>query len=69
MRRCIGSVTPPVPSPISPPIDVGLLEIGMRGVQHERLPSAQLVLQQALETHAPALGHPRGDVDPAAPLG
>jgi hypothetical protein len=47
--------------------DIGLLEIGMRSVQYEWLASAQLVLQQPLETHPPALGHTCRDVD-ARPL-
>ena len=46
--------------------DVGLLEVGMRRVEHERLASAQLVAEQPLEPRVPALGHARGDVDPFA---
>ena len=45
---------------------VGLLEVGMRGVEHERLPPAQLVAEHAAEPRVPAFGHPRGDVDPFA---
>ena len=43
---------------------VGLLEVRMRRVEHERLPSAQLVPEEPLEARVPAFRHPRGDVDP-----
>ena len=46
---------------------VGLLEVDVRAVQHERLSSAQLVLEQPLEPDAPSLGHSCRDVD-AGPL-
>ena len=44
--------------------DVGLLEVRMRRVEHERLAAAQLVLEHFLEPGQPALGHPGGEVDP-----
>ena len=43
---------------------VGLLEVGMRRVQHERLAAAQLVREQLLEPRVPPFRHPRRDVDP-----
>ena len=42
---------------------VGLLEVGMRRVEHERLASAEFVAQHLLQPRVPALGHARGDVD------
>src|SRR5207249_8203079 len=45
---------------------VGLFEVRMRGVQHERLAAVQLVLKEPLEPRVPALGQPGGDVDPFA---
>ena len=42
---------------------VGLLEVGMRRVEHERLAAAQLVAEHLLQARVPALGHARGDVD------
>ena len=43
---------------------VGLLEIGMRRVEHERLPARRVVREQPLEPRVPPLRHARGDVDP-----
>ncbi len=43
---------------------VGLLEIGMRGIQDERLPAAERVGEYPLEPRVPPFGHTRGDVDP-----
>ena len=37
---------------------VGLLEIGMAGVEDERLPAVELVVEHAREPLVPALGHP-----------
>ena len=37
--------------------DVGLLEVGVRGVEDERLARAHLVLEDAREARVPALGH------------
>ena len=48
---------------------VGLLEVRMRRVEHQRLPPAQLVAEDAAEARAPAFGHPRGDVDPFTLVG
>ena len=42
---------------------VRLLEVRMRGIQHERLASAELMLQHAAEPRVPALRHARSDVD------
>src|SRR5262249_15837676 len=42
---------------------VGLLEVGMRGIQHERLPAAKLMGEELLETSMPALGQPRCDIN------
>ena len=61
-RRRLLSVTPPVPSPISPE-DVGLLKMRMRGVKNERLPATQLVLQQPRQSRVPALSHSRREPD------
>ena len=41
--------------------DVGLLEVRMGGVEDQRLPAAQLVLQHLRQPRVPALGHPRRD--------
>src|SRR5262245_8239331 len=38
--------------------DVGLFEIRMRGVEHERLPSAQLMPENCLQTNQPPFRHP-----------
>ena len=40
--------------------DVGLLKVRMRRVEDERLPAAQLVLQQPGQPRVPPLGHSRG---------
>ena len=42
---------------------VGLLEVGMRRVEHQRLASAQFVPEDPAEANAPAFGHARGEVD------
>ncbi len=47
--------------------DVVLLEIGVRGVQHERLAPSKLVPKKAFEARVPALGETRCDLD-ASPL-
>ena len=46
--------------------NVVLFEVGVRRVQHQRLASAKLVLEYALETREPPFREPRGDVDPFA---
>ena len=43
---------------------IGLFEVRMRGVQHERLPAAKLMGEDLLEASVPALRQPRSDVDP-----
>ena len=43
--------------------DVGLLEIGVRAVQDERLAARQPVLEHPLEPRVPPFGEARGDVD------
>ncbi len=40
--------------------DVGLLEMGMSGVEDERLASGQLMIEDACEARVPALGNTRG---------
>ena len=42
---------------------VGLLEIGVRCVEHERLAAAELVLEESLEARMPPLGQACRDVD------
>ena len=61
IRRRSASVTPPVPSP-RPCDDVGLLELGLGGVEDERLPAGQLVVQHGAQAGVPALGHPAGEL-------
>src|SRR5262245_7044355 len=46
---------------------VGLLEVGVRGVQHQRLTASKLMGEQFLETCVPALGQPRCEIDPVLP--
>ena len=60
IRRLYASVTPPVPSPISPSIALVCRKCGRAGVEDQRLAAAQLVVQQLREPRVPALGHPRG---------
>src|SRR4030095_12375984 len=43
--------------------DVGLLELDVRAIQNERLQSAELMVQQTLETHPPPFGKARGDLN------
>src|SRR5262245_26452718 len=48
--------------------DVVLLEVSVRGVQHQRLSSAQLMAEELLKPRVPSLGKTRRDVDPFALL-
>ena len=69
IRRRNGSVTPPVPSLELALNGVGLFEVGVGRVEQQRLPAAQLVIEQLLEARVPSLGHARRDVDALAFLG
>ena len=48
---------------------IGLLEVGMRTVEYERLAAPQSMLEDALEARVPSFGHTRGDANPFTFLG
>ena len=61
MRRREASVTPPTESGNKPGDDVGLRELGLAAVEHERLPAVELVVEQRREARVPTLGQLRRD--------